>query len=176
MMTSVQGMEPRAMAKTQKTVMIPEDIYRLIRHIEKSTGASFTRITIAALLQYLFTDPAGPRPQWMEHTVALELGEIQVADMPREREKEADAVALSHAQPVESEPNVLEIPHDDPAVWNAEQWKRMMQADGDDGIAKIIAYWSQWSRSSGRFPSMAQFGAETDSEVSGSDTEPGNTD
>lgn len=175
MTAGLERMEPRGMRKVQKTVMIPEDLYRLISHIEKTTGASFTRLTIAGLLQHLFSDPTGPNPAWMEYTVSLELGEIRVSDLPREREKDNNALALSHAEVVDKEHNIMEIPQDAPGVWASEQWKRMMQADGDDGIAKIIRYWSQWSRSSGRFRTMAQFGVESDTD-SGSDAEPGKTD
>jgi len=71
------------MAKAQKTVMVPEDLYRVAQKIEEATGASFTRTVTAALIQYLFQDACGPDPVWMRLAVALERGDVTVPELRR---------------------------------------------------------------------------------------------
>ena len=70
------------MGKAQKTMMVPEDLYKLIDFKERTTGTTFTRQTVAALLAYFFTEPDGPDPLWMEAVIAVENGEISIDDVP----------------------------------------------------------------------------------------------
>ncbi len=77
-------------AKVQKTIMVHEDLYRVIEAIEAKSGASFPRIVTAALLQHVLQtfanpevdQPHGPESTWMNAAVLLERGEVSVADLP----------------------------------------------------------------------------------------------
>lgn len=72
--------EPRGMAKAQKSMMVPEDLYKLIADREAQTGTTFTRQAIAAFLAYFFAEPPGPNPFWMQMAIAIEKGEASVGD------------------------------------------------------------------------------------------------
>ena len=78
------------MGKAQKTMMVPEDLYRLISAQERQTGSTFTRQAIAAFLQYFFADPNGPDPIWMNAVIAIENGEISLADLVAERKRSVE--------------------------------------------------------------------------------------
>jgi len=66
------GTEAPNVAKTQKTFYLDDDLIRLLNAHAKRTGASFTRQVTAAVIQYLFSDPNGPLPRWMELAVELD--------------------------------------------------------------------------------------------------------
>lgn len=70
------------MAKAQKTIMIPDDLYRLFAMQEQRTGVTFTRQAIAAFCSYFFTTHNGPDPVWVEAAVALENGDLSVSELP----------------------------------------------------------------------------------------------
>ena len=86
------------MAKTQKTFLLNSELLELVDKVSERTGANFTRIVTAALLQYIF-DPAlhpeervpdGPiAAEWMTFAVRLERGDISLADIPNDTLKEA---------------------------------------------------------------------------------------
>jgi len=90
--------EARQMAKVQKNFLIPEELAAIIDRISELSGANFTKIATAALLQYIF-DPAlhpeervpdGPiASQWMTFAVRLDRGDISLADIPNDTLKEA---------------------------------------------------------------------------------------
>lgn len=69
---------PTLMAKVQKSLLVPEDLNKRLSQLEQRSGATFTRVAIAALLQYLYSSPEdeGPDPLWMEFAVKLDRGEI----------------------------------------------------------------------------------------------------
>ena len=140
-MGSATPIGARTMAKVQKTVMVPEDLYRLVQSFEKQTGASFTRITIAALLQYLFTRPEGPDPLWMEHAVSLELGEVQVGDMSAKRMNDLSADTYGQVGSTEVGPGakVKEVDSDTRRSWS--RWKKIAKHPGDDPLQTIIDFW-----------------------------------
>ena len=75
--------EPRTMAKVQKTLMVPQDLFKLIEAHEQKTGASFAKIMTAATLQFFFTKPAEPDSTWMELAVLIEKGDLAVGDVVR---------------------------------------------------------------------------------------------
>lgn len=70
--------------------MVPEGLYELSTLLEKRTGASFTRIVTAALVQHLFGAlvPGEPSPQegvdiyWTWLAIELEKGELAIEDVP----------------------------------------------------------------------------------------------
>lgn len=78
------------MAKVQKTLMVPEDLYRLTQAIEEKRGTSFAHIVVTALLFYLFSRyrdeenglRGGAHPDWMRAAVMLERGDLTVPDIP----------------------------------------------------------------------------------------------
>lgn len=77
--------EAGTLAKKQRTIQLPEEVFRLADAIEARTGARFNRQMLAALLQYYFTSADGPDPLWMKHAVAIEKGDASVGDMPERR-------------------------------------------------------------------------------------------
>ncbi len=87
---ATSGMESGAMSKVQKSLLINEDLVRLLDAHAKRKGASFTRQVTAAVLQYLFTEPSGPQEIWMQYAVGLDDGEFTVGDMPAKREEDLD--------------------------------------------------------------------------------------
>ena len=77
--------EDRSVAKTQKTIMVPEDLHSVAMVFETTGGASFTRQVLAGLLK-LLVDPlpafrADPKQPWMGYAVALDKGEASVGDV-----------------------------------------------------------------------------------------------
>lgn len=79
----------KAVAKVQKSLMLAEDLHRLVQVVEEKSGASFTRIMTAGVLSYLFNsfqNPVkgqahGPDPTWMRTAVLLERGDLSVRDL-----------------------------------------------------------------------------------------------
>jgi len=129
------------MAKTQKTLLLNDQLLRLADAQGKRTGASFTRIVTAAMLQYLFTHPDGPEQLWMEHAVALELGEITVGDLPAQRMN--DLVAEEGGWIGSSEiPASGEVKELDPAQGKLyEEWRSISDTPCKDPVEKIIFNW-----------------------------------
>ena len=72
------GTEAGTMAKAQKTVMIPEELYRIFADQEKRTGITFSRQALAAFCAYFFTERTGPDPVWVEAIVAYENGTLSI--------------------------------------------------------------------------------------------------
>jgi hypothetical protein len=133
------------MGKSQKAFLIPEDLARVIEAHQKATGATFTRVMIAALLQHFFQDPEGPNPVWMEDAMGIELGEHGVGDMVEVRKgiETADAQAAKRWLEQNEAPEdycnmVFKI-----AKRRWSDWNKIAQMPGDDPIQKIIEYRSQ---------------------------------
>lgn len=63
---------PKSMAKKQRSLLLDESLGRLIDAFQEGSGATFTRIVTAAILQYLLREPGGPDPLWMRFAVTLE--------------------------------------------------------------------------------------------------------
>lgn len=147
-MTTDKGMEPKAMAKAQKTVMIPEDLYRMFAEQEKRTGVTFARQATAAFCAYFFTSRNGPDPLWIEAVVAHENGELSIADIPshvaKAKSERARAVA-SQARKLAA--NDVYSPFDpeqlDQEAGRLEEdalaWKREGKR-GEDPIQQFISY------------------------------------
>jgi hypothetical protein len=90
--------ERNAMPKIQKNFLIPEELAALTDRISELTGANFTKIATAALLQYIFDPALDPdervpdrpiAPEWMTFAVRLDRGDITLADIPSDVLKEA---------------------------------------------------------------------------------------
>ena len=134
--------ELTGMAKSQKTFYLNDDLTRLLDHISKRSGASFTRLVTAALLSYVFETPEGPADLWMQYAVSLDLGELSVGDIPKYRQEDHTCEALSRRSDREHEVTGQE----DTAIaehrraWS--RWKRITEADGDDPVEKIMRYWA----------------------------------
>ena len=99
--------EPRTMAKAQKTLMIPEDLYRIFAAQEKQSGVSFSRQAIAAFCCYFFNNLGGPDPAWLQAVVAVENGELTIPEFPvhvaRTRAKCAREIAARARQIIGNE-------------------------------------------------------------------------
>lgn len=54
------------MAKEQKTMMVPPDVYRFFEERSRMFGGTFTQHASAAFLQYFLSDLRGPDPFWMQ--------------------------------------------------------------------------------------------------------------
>jgi len=86
------------MSKSQKTFLLNSQLLELVGKVSERTGANFTRIVTAALLQYIF-DPAlhpeegvpdGPiAAEWMTFAVRLERGDITLGSIPSNTLKDA---------------------------------------------------------------------------------------
>lgn len=139
--------ESSKMAKIQKSLMVNEDLIRLIEAHQRRTGASFTRVMTAAVMQYLFTQPEGPDALWMEHAVELELDEITVGDMPEQRINDLTANSYGEVGSSEiipgSEPK--EIPPEFGKMYR--RWKKLVRRSSDDPVQKIIDHWGDKGRS-----------------------------
>ena len=81
------------MAKQQRSVQQPPDIYKLCEMYEAGTGIKFNRQVTAALLAYFFADlldcaPGNegsggqPAAEWMRHALAVERGEVKIEELP----------------------------------------------------------------------------------------------
>lgn len=80
-MTAATIVETRSMPKKQKTFYLNEELSKLVDAYVASTGASFTKIVTAALLQYFF-ESTRPDPRWMKVAVGLERGDIELGKLP----------------------------------------------------------------------------------------------
>ena len=78
------------MGKKQKNAFLDEGLLKVLDHIEKLSGASFSRTVTASLLEYVFGSliPGDPDPHpdsmhmWMRLAVEVEKGEISIEDIP----------------------------------------------------------------------------------------------
>jgi len=141
-------MEREPMAKVQKGIMVPEDLYRLIADHERRTGGTFTRITVAALLQFFLSRPEGHDAAWINYAVALEKGERTVSEVAIGQAKDRVLNAHTRARTVKGcvDNGTMHKEALTPALRELEdargvlaQWESIAAREGDDMIAKIIA-------------------------------------
>lgn len=132
-------------AKVQKSLLLNEDLVKLIDAQGKFTGASFTRIMTAAVIQYFFSDPIGPDTRWMECAVEIENGETKVGDLPK------SMIALCEANAL----RIKKLYGDDNPNGDYECaklrneincWKAFMYPHDTDDIEHIIALWSEFRK------------------------------
>ena len=71
--------ESHGMAKKQRSIQLPEDIYLLADAFEQRTGARFNRQVLAAMMQFLCADVA-PDSVWIEFAVEVERANLEVAE------------------------------------------------------------------------------------------------
>ncbi len=102
------------MAKQQRSVQLPSEVYTLADKVESRCGAKFNRQALAAFIQFLFDavdepDPdyhAGPKMKWISLAVAVERGDLSLTDIPlflldRAIEKaEATLLACARKNPI----------------------------------------------------------------------------
>ena len=149
-----------SVGKAQKSLLINEDLVRLLEAHQKRTGASFTKQVTAAVLQYLFEHPRGPDPYWMEHAVALDAGETNLGEILEDRREcaeledgqlldfanEAANLVAKDAPPVTARAAAFDFGISEHARLLASNtlhfWERMLERDEDDPIQKIVAHWS----------------------------------
>jgi len=147
-MTTGAGMEPRQMAKIQKSLLINEDLVRLLEAHAKRTGASFTRQMTAAAIQYLFDDPQGPRHRWMQLAVELDEGHTTIEGIIGDCADHAhlewsvinDSDKESGAAGVKARSNAfIEIER-----WRSkvhDEWEAMQARTEKDPVDKVAAFW-----------------------------------
>ena len=91
------------MPKVQKTFLIPEELAIVIDKVIELSGANFTKIATAALLQYIFDAGRHPEdggrfvgpvaPEWMSFAIRLERGDITLGNIPSDTLKDAAFLA-----------------------------------------------------------------------------------
>ena len=135
------------MAKVQKTIMVPEELHRLACEFEIRTGANFTRIVTAALIEYLVAG-LPPRHDWMIYAVALERGEKTLADILLEihdRAVERAEVTVTRAQQLdlrEGTPNpFLEDAQRALSLYSLHKQQVQELLQNDQSIDSFIACW-----------------------------------
>lgn len=131
--------EAKIVGKSQKTVYLDDDLISLLQAQSKASGASLTRMITAAVIQYLFTNPDGPIPYWMEFAVSLELADIDVGMIPRQRKSDSIADELARR---EMYPGIEELDIPDNSVEMDAKWRKHCGAVKDDPIPRIIAAWT----------------------------------
>jgi hypothetical protein len=77
------------MAKQGRSIQLPPAIYELAEAVEARSGVRFNRQLLAALLAYYFSHPDGPEAVWMEYAVAIEKGDLKIADVPEKQHDRA---------------------------------------------------------------------------------------
>ena len=151
----VDAQEPKRMAKAQKTMMVPEDLYKLIASQERTKGATFTRQAVAALLAYFFTEPDGPDPLWMEAVVAVENGDLKIGQVPQWYAKNKFAETNARIAQCESDMRSEDPAIADPAdmlrkrlvTWDKAKWSALVRLWSDiensanDTVDGLIARW-----------------------------------
>ena len=129
--------------------MVSEDLYRLIADHERRTGGTFTRITVAALLQFFLSRPEGHDSAWINYAVALEKGERTVSEIAIAQAKERVLNAHTHARTVKGcvDNGTMHKEAMTPALRELEdargvlaQWESIAAREGDNMLAKIMAY------------------------------------
>jgi len=149
-MTTGAGMEPRQiMAKIQKSLLINEDLVRLLEAHAKRTGASFTRQVTAAVIQYLFSDPQGPRPRWMEVAVELDDAHITVDGIIDEcaayANMEWSVINDEDQQTGKAGERARSSAFAQIAEWRAKvhnEWEHMQARAEKDPVDKVTAFWN----------------------------------
>jgi hypothetical protein len=90
--------EARQVAKVQKNFLIPEDLAAIIDKISELSGANFTKIATAALLEYVFHNSREPEhgpivgpgaPEFMTAAVRLDRGETTIGNVASDAMKDA---------------------------------------------------------------------------------------
>ncbi len=124
--------EDQRMAKKQRSIQLPEDIFNLTDAVEKQTGARFNRQLLAAILQWVFTNAYGPEGSWMELAVEIEQGRCSVGDVPKKRlEQLKSEIGASDG----AEEDWLTQQHDD--------FEDMLNRPEPNPIDRIINHWSE---------------------------------
>ncbi|MEK6674657.1 MAG: hypothetical protein AABZ47_03270 [Planctomycetota bacterium] len=72
----------QVMAKKQRSLLLDDRLSQLIDAMQLGSGATFTRIVSAALLQFIFDDSPGSDARWIRFAVQLERGDITITDIP----------------------------------------------------------------------------------------------
>lgn len=73
------------MAKISKSLYLNDDLCRLMDAQQEHTGASFTRIVTAAILQYFFGNYTfGPSQFWLKLATRFERGDVTFERLPIE--------------------------------------------------------------------------------------------
>ena len=134
------------MAKKQRTIQLPDDVFKLADAIETRTGARFNRQVLAAMLQYFFTNPHGPDPLWMEWAVAIERGELSIGDMPDERVQTLTADRLRDSTLLHDDPG--EIAEDRSMLLHNMHagFSDMTRRPETNPVDKVTAYWADMAR------------------------------
>jgi len=71
------------MAKTQKTLFLPDEVCQLTQAYADKNGTTFSRVVASAILDHFFAGTYGPSPVWMTLTIPLERGDVKLVDVPK---------------------------------------------------------------------------------------------
>lgn len=149
----IRETEGSSVGKAQKSLLINEDLVRLLDLMQKRTGASFTRQVTASVLQYLFDRPEGPDPYWMELAVGLDDGTLDLDGIIGERESAAEAEAdLTSGLQVEPHPQKPGASIENACAHFVERaenvvkgWAAMREPKKTAAILRIIQAWKDHS-------------------------------
>ena len=139
------------MAKKQRSLLLDEDLARLIDAFQGTTGATYTRVITAAVVQYFFDHPH-PDAKWMQVAVALERGDLTVGDI---RVKLAESTIRNCKDVLDEFTRTAESPDTDPAVerfrrelheheQSLEEWRAKIAKAGDP-MEALLAHVSHGS-------------------------------
>jgi len=173
----------QARGKKQKTVLLHDDLCGLLEAHEGFIGANFTRIITAAVLQYIFSDLiSGPHTEWMSFAVALDRGDLAVADIPAHRLRKAIELAQFNvrlAQAPDASDGRLEQEKArlDDVEQIAAAWKQRVDWAGDPigAIRELLTDSSRWLKKATPVYRIGPGGEETVGKY-GDDEEPDSTE
>ena len=143
------------MAKKQRTIQLPEEIFAITDVIEEKAGTKFNRLILAAMLQYLFSDVNGPATGWMELAVRLEKGAISLRDVPLEHADVQLLVAQVNAGAVREAVEKKKRPAQDLEEAEREladvrlrikHWEHVVGPEGADAVPHLVASQQPWGQ------------------------------
>ena len=156
-LSDATGRDPK-MAKKQRSLLLDENLARLVDAYQQITGATFTRVIAAALIQYLLDRASGPDSRWMRFAVALERGDVTLPDISLQNaeQKVAEKTRLleqapnrSHYVDVKKHPTEV---NDTYTAWCREQRDLLLGYYGgyskcikqaSDPMQPIINHWAK---------------------------------
>jgi len=137
------------MSKVQKTFYLNAELDTFVSRISESTGASFTKIVTAALIEHLLGGLGPPHPRWMRHAAALEQREAGLAeillriadeDVQKAKKRLDDAETRVFNKAV----NNTHLAHCDEAYGMSRGYAQALRKDADqrdDPFAWLIDRW-----------------------------------
>lgn len=113
------------MAKAQKNIKFPPEVFDWFNEVENDTGMSHSRIALAAIIAYMCADKPA---YWTQLAVKVDKGEIDFRDVPR--------LVLEHAIRIDEQALAALTKRRDPA---AAELRRLAQEQLDASKAKLAS-------------------------------------